>query len=288
NGEFSKISFIKRIENKNGLVLYEHNKETSQVFSSETAYLINDVLQDTKTIGTAKKLSNYTNWAVKTGTAGSGNNTNTDAWCVAYSNNYTVCSWVGNTSGNPNNNLSQTQNGGNLGASFCKIALNQLPNQTEFITPENITKVALDNIELKSNNKLLLASDKLPKRYIVEEIFNKKYAPTTVADNYIQLPPPVLKGKLKENQISLTWENQPLVFYEIYGKNARFEKLIYTTEENISTYNYDNSEYNFDTFYIVAKYKNSDISSKSNELKFYLHKNNLSNNVQKIRKNWFY
>ena len=237
--------------------------------------------------GTAKKLSNFKNWAVKTGTSGAEDGSNTDAWCVSYSNDYTVCAWIGNTSGDSNNNLTKSQNGGSLGANYCKIAMSKLPAQAEFEQPSNIETINLDNIELSNNQKLLLASPNLPERYIIQEKFNKKYAPTKTSKNYKDLTPTTLSGKIDGEKVKLKWKTKPLITYELYGQNSRIEQKIASFNEDTSNFEYVNTP-KFDTFYIVSKYENSDLSVKSNELKFYLSKTDEKQGLKQIVKHWFY
>ena len=286
-GQYSQLNFVNKIVDKNDKVVYILKKENNQVFSSETAYLINDVLLDTKVVGTAKKLSNFKNWAIKTGTSGAEDGSNTDAWCVSYSNDYTVCAWIGNTSGDSNNNLTKSQNGGSLGANYCKIAMSILPAQAEFEQPANIETINLDNIELSNNQKLLLASPNLPERYIIQEKFNKKYAPTKTSKNYKDLTPTTLSGKIDGEKVKLEWKTKPLITYELYGKNSRIEQKIASFNEDTSNFEYVNTP-KFDTFYIVSKYENSDLSVKSNELKFYLSKTDKKQGLKQIVKHWFY
>ena len=80
---------------------------TTKIIDADSAYIMNDMLNNVVKEGTAKKLS-FTNFDIyaKTGTVGDKNG-NTDAYCISYTGDYVLGVWVGvnNKSYFPNNSL---------------------------------------------------------------------------------------------------------------------------------------------------------------------------------------
>lgn len=96
NGKYSSITFV-----PNSSDVIEH-----EVYSSESAYLIGNILSDANNrslaFGLGSPLSGKSWIAVKTGTS----KDMRDNWCVGYSDTYTVGVWVGNFTGDPMWNVS--------------------------------------------------------------------------------------------------------------------------------------------------------------------------------------
>jgi penicillin-binding protein 1A len=84
--------FIRRIEDRNGRVLYEANPEKEKVINESTAYIVTHLLQEVVQEGTgwrAKALNRPV--AGKTGTT----NNLYDAWFMGYTPRYVTGVWVG-------------------------------------------------------------------------------------------------------------------------------------------------------------------------------------------------
>ncbi|MGN1235358.1 MAG: transglycosylase domain-containing protein, partial [Christensenellaceae bacterium] len=111
-------------------VLCQTEYEKNRVFSEETVSLMNNILQDTVKIGTAKKLqfSTFTPMA-KTGTVGSETG-NTDAWTIVYTADHTVGVWLGNA-----DYSLHTETGGDKA---CRIAREVLSVLTAEHTPSSL------------------------------------------------------------------------------------------------------------------------------------------------------
>ena len=116
NGSFGNLNFIRKIELNGNNVVYKNDSKFNQIIGKDTAFLVNDILKDCITDGTAKRLSPLNiPFAAKTGTVGTEtDSTNTDAWCISYNPKYTVGVWYGNTTGNAENNLLSNQYGGTI------------------------------------------------------------------------------------------------------------------------------------------------------------------------------
>ncbi len=261
NGKYDSLKLIKEIRDSNNKVVFTARNNFKQQMSAETSYLINDILKDSITIGTAKKLSNLNlNLCAKTGTVGSDNSTNTDAWCVSYTPEYTVLSWFGNTTGDNEKNLLSTQNGGTISASqsnkIWQVLKQHYNINKDFIRPENVVTLNLDSLSLQ-NQKLELASQNTPECFITKDIFNKKFAPKTVSTNFEVITTPVLNLKKYKEKLYLTWEGLEYLKYEVHQIIDNNDKILTTIDGKN-----DSMEYSLDLpkkeseFYLVSKYKN--------------------------------
>ena len=93
-GKRIKPYMIERIIGRSGEVLYEHKKEEpKQVIDSRVAFLINDILKEAASRGTAKKISelNRKDFAGKTGTTNNAEST----WFTGYNEEIVSSVWMG-------------------------------------------------------------------------------------------------------------------------------------------------------------------------------------------------
>ena len=93
-GKRIKPYMIERIIGRSGEVLYEHKKEEpKQVIDSRVAFLINDILKEAATRGTARKISelNRKDFAGKTGTTNNAEST----WFTGYNEEIVSSVWMG-------------------------------------------------------------------------------------------------------------------------------------------------------------------------------------------------
>ena len=94
-GNYTESKFIKSIY-FDGIKIHSHTPQKSKVFSEETAFIINDILNNSVNSGTSKKLRTLPfNVCAKTGTNGNENG-NYDALSIAYTSDLIVGVWVGN------------------------------------------------------------------------------------------------------------------------------------------------------------------------------------------------
>ncbi len=82
---------IKRIEDRNGQTIFDQRSEPEAVLSSQTAYMITDILKDVVRRGTAARLRVGRPVAAKTGTTSD----NRDAYLVAYTPDLVASFWMG-------------------------------------------------------------------------------------------------------------------------------------------------------------------------------------------------
>jgi len=154
DGIYKENYLIEKIEHNNK-VLYTHKGIEHRIIKSETAYFINDMLKECAKSGTAKKLKNIDcEIAAKTGTAGNTNG-NTDAYCIAYTPQYTISSWIGNKTTLLPNHIT----GGNTCTDLVDITLSMLDINSEikFNKPKYIVELDIDKKEYINNHKITLA-----------------------------------------------------------------------------------------------------------------------------------
>ena len=174
NGIYYPSSFIYKIEDENGEILYKNNSTGNKVFEDSTIYLTNEMLKDAVFSGTANKLKNL-NFPVyaKTGTVSCKNSDkNTDAYNISYTKNHTILSWIGS---NNENLLESNITGGGIPTLISRNILKFLYKDNlpqDFDIPDTIDFKEFDKIELAKNN-YVYADDIAPKS-------TKKLLPTPI------------------------------------------------------------------------------------------------------------
>lgn len=159
NGDFEQAKFIKEIKNEQGKTIYKRKNNKKEVFSSETAYLINYNLMDSVKNGTSKKINglNYEICA-KTGTNGTSKG-NFDAYSLSYTTAHTVGVWLGNK----NNELMDNKiSGATYPCLITKNIYEKLYKNTTpeaFNVPKGIVKINIDKDLYEEKFELKLAND---------------------------------------------------------------------------------------------------------------------------------
>lgn len=171
NGIYTKNRLITRID-YDDKPIYIAPDRSERIISEETAYFINDMLSTCRKEGTAQKLKDLDfEVAAKTGTAGNKNG-NTDAYCMAYTPQYSVSVWIGGKK----ERLPNYVTGGNQCAEIAKNILSMLDidKNIAFKRPENIKKLEIDKIEYIKNHKIVLALGAKKSQTLTAEFSNKK------------------------------------------------------------------------------------------------------------------
>jgi len=263
-GNYKEARFIRKIETKDGLVLFDNeNNKSYKVMSDDTAYLMTDMLITGVEKGTSKKLNSLDyQIAGKTGTvAVKGSNYNTDAISIAYTTDYTIGSWLGNFSLEEEFNLSSTNNGGTyatqiLKDTFKSIYTNNKPK--DFIIPTSVVELDIDRLELENNHNILLTNETHPERYRLKEVFSIKNYPKEVSKTFTNFE--VENFNVKNNndlsntiyfdakkhlkyQIICINNNKELVLEDIENKEGKFE-FIHSNLESDEKYVYYIKIYN--------------------------------------------
>jgi penicillin-binding protein 1A len=190
SGKYSKASFISKIVDADGNVIFQNNYPSSSVMTDATAFIMTDILHNAAMSGTAKLL-NFTAipLAAKTGTV-AWSRGNKDVWIASYNPDYVVVSWMGFDKTDTDHHLSTSVSGGTFPAQVCKEVYTYLYSKTaapKFQMPDSVTLVALDKQALQNTQQILLASDYTPEDQKLYEYFPKSQAPTQVSQ-YWQTP----------------------------------------------------------------------------------------------------
>ena len=255
NGIDKGITFIEKIEDQNGNVLYQNQGYSNKLFNQEDCMLVNDMLKTCAKTGTAKRLGDLPfEVASKTGTAVN-NGKNTDLWNVAYTTQHLCLSWCGDA----------TSKGleTNSSSSFYPTMINKniLSNIYSSNKPEafklndNIIKVAIDSIDYNDNHNVSLAPSNALERYIIYDIFKIDNIPNNTSSTY-QEPVFNLNIDLTTIGAKIVIDYNSRYNYEIYANSNNQIRLVGDYINQI----YDDKVFSFNQveYYAVAvnKYTN--------------------------------
>ena len=176
-GMYSTGRYVRYIKDKNGNYVYRAGAQNSKrAISEDNASLLTKMLQKCAENGTAKMIKYaHCHAAAKTGTVGNKDG-NTDAYCIAYTPQYTLAVRICAKGDEP---LSNAYAGGTLPAKICKIILKKLGDKGDFDTPETVVKLDVDLDELANNRKVLLAGDDIKSENRLSAYFSSANVPRT-------------------------------------------------------------------------------------------------------------
>lgn len=185
-GIYIKPHAIRKIEDKDGNVLYQHKTQKTVVMSPQTAFLLTDMLQTVVQAGTGTRAQMGDRpVAGKTGTT----SFNVDAWFVGYTPELVGTVWLGYDKVENMTNVFGGTVGGPIWKKIMTVAHTGLP-VTPFPQPEGIATMPTD---YKSG---LLPSSITPPEYVVMEKFNSAYVPVEISSAWTQLPVCAETGQL--------------------------------------------------------------------------------------------
>ena len=246
DGNYVVPSVISKIYSDNKLI-YSNTATKTQVFTKETAFLVDDMLKYVVKSGTAKKLGfNKYNLSAKTGTVGNKNG-NTDAYCVSYNKDYCMGIWYGNKD---NSLMKNNITGGNCPANASSLIWEKIGKENkEIAIPSGITKLNIDKISYEQEKKILLADYCAPKRYVIEEYFDKKNIPTKYSNRFNL---PKIENKeifVNNNEITMRLCVAEWYEYLIYVKKNNKKQIIFDSKNNLRNdiviKNLQNGEYQY-------------------------------------------
>jgi len=188
-GLHSELTFISRIEDEKGNIIYKHKPHTNRVFNESTAFLMKDMLTSVVDYGTAKGLKDNSldfSIAAKTGTVGqAGSTLNSDAFTVSLNSRHTVTVWCGGYDDDP---LHSSITGGTSPVLFTKelyLKLYSNDKPQDFMKPESVVRLAIDKDALLKDHTVT-AIENQSQREILYEYFSKDNQP--VAEKKTVLP----------------------------------------------------------------------------------------------------
>ena len=171
NGIWNKPYAIERILDRNGREIYRSPRETREILSTETNYIMVDMLKSVARYGTGKNIRNYYKFKAPIGGKTGTTNDYTDAWFVGFTPILTTGVWVGvDDSRIP---LGHRQSGSRaalpIWATFMKNTYDQLNlPYLDFEQPSTVRKFKI------CKESKLIPTPFCPTEY---EIFNVRYAP---------------------------------------------------------------------------------------------------------------
>ena len=266
NGIDKGLTFISKIEDKNGNVIYTNKGYSNTLFKPEDCMLVNDMLKTCATSGTAKRLSDLPfEVASKTGTAQI-NEKNSDLWNIAYTTSHLAISWCGDaTSKGLDNEFSSGFYPTMINKNILKsIYANRKPKN--FALNENVVQKEIDLIEYENFHTVALAPENTPERYKLYDIFKADNVPTNLSKTY-SAPDFNLNVELTNKGSKISLDLNPVYEYNVFSiVNNRVAPL-----GKYSDYIYDDTVFKFDKieYYAVAKNKYTNISHTSDKVTIY-------------------
>ncbi len=231
------------------------SKDTDQVMSSATAYMITSILQDAAAYGIDSGSYGNINgvkYAGKTGTTNFAaedfkkfklaSNAVRDYWAVGYNTEYSIAVWYGYDSAHEGYNRLGSKQHTRL---FQAVAKGIFTNKDNFTMPSTVKKVKIE----KDSATLMLPSEFTPDDYIIEELFVAGTEPTTESTRFSKLSDVSnLSATVNGGMVTLSWE--PITTPDAFNKE-------YLTKLNQSAYDKSGE---------LEKYVNSLISKNKNIL----------------------
>lgn len=257
NGKYTKSAFIDKIYFDNKLI-FTRKSNKLQVFSSETAFIINDILKESINSGTSKNLKGFDfDLCAKTGTNGNSSG-NLDAYSISYTPNHIIGVWLGNSD---NSIMPNSVSGGTYPTIYNREILKILYKDTKpisFSMPSGIVKCKIDEKTLINEQKTYLSEYGVDYYYIKgtqpKEFLNDK-SPIDISnlDSKITIKNGIVEILINDN----SYKN-----LKIERFNKRFKKTIYngTFIDKITDKLVDFGEYQY-TLYLT------DLSDKIHILK---------------------
>lgn len=177
-GVFNNAYMIRKIVDEEGNVVYEHQPQPAQVFSEETAYLINDMMRTVITSGTATDIMRKFKYYGKIPVVGKTGSTQNDfdAWFEGLTPDITVGVWAGYDQPSTLTIGKGTLRAKNIWSLIMNGAVEKKPElfpTKKFEKPKNIVTMTVSDVSGKLPSKLALNS-----KHVVTDIFNKKFIPT--------------------------------------------------------------------------------------------------------------
>lgn len=176
---------IRRITDARGRILYEAQILNEKAVSSDTAFLITDMLKTTASTGSAKALSSAGIPIMgKTGTVGEIGGGNRDAWTVACTPELAVAVWMGFDNPDQDHVMPDYAGGSSYPARLCAALIGKVSKHLsgrDFEAPNSLVPCRIDRAALSENKQLRLAAANTPEEYVQVEWFPKDRLPEEVS-----------------------------------------------------------------------------------------------------------
>ncbi len=211
-GNFTSSAYIDKIyiDNK---PFYRRKINKTNVFSGETAYIINDILKESVKSGTSKNLNVFDfDLCAKTGTNGNSSG-NIDAYSISYTTNHIIGVWLGNSDGSI---MPNSISGGTYPTIYNREMIkllykNYKPNS--FSKPQGIIESNIDEETLLKEQKTYLTNNNGATYFYISGTQPKEYLTNNLPENL----------QNNENKISL---NNGIVEILLQDNNYKNLKII--------------------------------------------------------------
>ncbi|MBR6779129.1 MAG: transglycosylase domain-containing protein [Clostridia bacterium] len=284
-GVYKPISFIDKILDSNGKIVYKHEDYIETVFDSKDCYLMTDMLKDTAKTGTAKRFNDLNlPIASKTGTATNNNGQNTDLYNIAYSSQHTLLTWIADIK---TNHLPSSLHSSVQPTIINKDILSYLyKNVTlpDFDIPTGIQKMPYDILELENNHRIVSPTTNI-QRYIAYDYFKTDYPPEVIIPYDITN----LKVTIDKFGANICFDAQKNINYKLCKITNGTKKILLDIKEKQETLSLiDNDIFGFENIeYYIEDIDGNIISNCVNiRPKDYL-VDLLNNQILKGKKKWY-
>ncbi|ADQ47292.1 penicillin-binding protein, 1A family [Caldicellulosiruptor kronotskyensis 2002] len=181
SGVYIKPYFITKIEDKNGIIIFERTPYKRRVMDEKNAYILTNILQSvvTSRITVGVKFSYPV--AGKTGTT----DDSKDRWFVGYTPNYALGVWVGEDKPVALNYITGTNPALKIFKAIMDRVVSQKGVSSEFLRPAGI----VERYVCKESGKLATSLCKQDPRgsQVIKEIFVEGTEPTEYCDKHVKL-----------------------------------------------------------------------------------------------------
>ncbi|SDZ28566.1 penicillin-binding protein [Evansella caseinilytica] len=194
-GQHIESYMIERIETSDGEVVYLHEPEPTEVFSTQTAYLMIDMLRDVlRAPGTAAdvpgNLKFSADWAGKTGTTQEAK----DYWFVGFNPNVTLSTWFGyekETVLGPDYSARTKRLWAQLANAAYDVDPELMAPSQRFEMPSGIVRQSICGISGKLPSDLCREAG-----FVTTDLFNAKFVPKEVDDSLARVNYVKVNGEL--------------------------------------------------------------------------------------------
>ncbi len=229
NGIYKDNSFVKYVVTNGNKIYIDSQTPSRAVVKSSTASIITSALSDTVKDGTARTLSALPfEVAAKTGTAERADGKNSDAWCIGYNDNYTVCVWHGSDDG------TSERGGGYPAMNNKKIwqSINAYQSQPKSLSYCNeVEWKDVDTYASKKYKQVMLASQNTPIEYRKNEIFPID-ANVETSHCFDEVEDFDFSLCANANRVQITLDTQDIYTYKIYREDFYGKNLVCIVQGN--------------------------------------------------------
>lgn len=227
-GVYIKPSFVDRIEDSSGRIVYQRHVSGRRIMSAGNAFILTSMLKSVAEEGTGRRLSETgLPLAAKTGTAVDDSGVR-DAWCAAYTRDYTAVIHMGTDSAELGSLLADSVGGNHtaviLGRLFSRLY--EGGNCPDFEKPDEVEEVVLDVSEIE-NGCVYLADGNTPEDCAVKEYFIRGTAPSSTDP---KRRPPCAPEQLgwcidEHGDPVISFAADPMMEYKILRSEANGEEI---------------------------------------------------------------